>query len=674
MVRREPTQLLAAFDRLALRLVKSQEFDGLVWNLAESLGVDFGFPDCVIYRLDETELTQVAAYGPKSPARGRIVSPIRVALGEGITGSAAAEQRSIRVGDVRKDPRYIPDVYSGRSELAVPIIFADSVLGVIDSESEDIDFFGPEEEAVLGTISRLIAPRIATSLERTRRRGAEQSLRASELRFADLVETLEGIVWECDPEDLSFRFVSQKAAGFLDRPLATWTGSFEDWLDVVHPDDRSLARGIRREAATNGRAGVEEYRLLRLDGNEVWVRDSVVPTFKDGGLIALRGVMVDVTDRRREHARAVSADRAKSRFLANMSHELRTPLHGIVGLTEQMLQEDLPPKAMSSLRLIESAADSLRGWMDDLLELAQLDSGKIRLESEPFSIRTTLEDLVGLYAHSGRQKGLDVQLGPGLDLPDFVLGDSHRIRQVLAQVLGNAVKFTEQGWIRLEAREDRRGIRFTVSDSGPGIPAEHVDAVFERFFQLDLASGRQSPGAGLGLAIAKELTELMGGDISIAARDVGAEVQIWLPLRAVTVEPRSASSGPTIGPTSPGRILVVEDNELNQILAHQFLEHLGHTVELASNGRQALELLEARPAGWYQAILMDCQMPNLDGYEATRRIRRSESSYCALPILAVTAHASASDHQRCLESGMDDYLAKPYRLNDLREKLVDLLG
>lgn len=664
---------MAAFDRLALRLVKSQELEALVWNLAESLGVDFGFPDCVIYMLEGSELAQVAAYGPKSPARGTIVSPIRIPLGDGITGSAAADRRPIRVGDVRKESRYIRDVYSGRSELAVPIIFADSVLGVIDTESDDVDFFGPEAEAVLETISRLIAPRIATALEKARRRGAEQGLRASKLRFSDLVETLEGIVWECDPEDLGFRFVSRKAAALLDRPLATWTDSFGTWLEAVHPDDRGLAEDVRREAATNGRAGIEEYRMLRSDGEEMWVRDSVAPTFEDGRLIALRGVMLDVTDRRREHARAISADRAKSRFMANLSHELRTPLHGIVGLTEQLLREDLSPKAMNALRLIESAADSLRGWMDDLLELAQLDSGKIRLESKPFSIRRFLEDLVSLYAFNGRQKGLDVHLGLGPDVPDFVLGDAHRLRQILAQIVGNAVKFTEQGWVRLDAREDRAGVRFRVSDSGPGIPAQHVESVFERFFQLESTARHHSPGAGLGLAIAKELTELMGGDISIAARDSGAEIQVWLPLGAATQEPRIAPTGMP-GPTAPGSILVVEDNELNQILATQFLEHIGHSVELARNGREALALLQTRPADWFQAILMDCQMPELDGYETTRRIRRSSASYRDLPIVAVTAHASAGDRQRCLDSGMDDYLAKPYRLEDLRSKLSEVLA
>lgn len=674
MVKTDPGRLLAAFDRLALRLVKSQALEALVWNLAESLGVDFGFPDCVIYMLDGSELFQVAAYGPKSPARGTIVSPIRIPLGDGITGSAAADRRPIRVGDVREEPRYIPDVYSGRSELAVPIIFADSVLGVIDTESEDVDFFGPEAEAVLVTVSRLIAPRIATALEKTRRRGAEQGLRASELRFADLVETLEGIVWECDPEDLGFRFVSRKAVELLGRPLATWTDSFGTWLESVHPDDRGLAESVRREAATKGCAGVEEYRLVRLDGTEIWVRDSVAPTFVDGRLIALRGVILDVTDRRREHARAISADRAKSRFMANMSHELRTPLHGIVGLTEQLLQEDLLPKAKNALRLIESAADSLRGWMDDLLELAELDSGKICLESEPFSIRRLVEDLVDLYGIRGRQKGLAIGLEVGPKLPDFVLGDAHRVRQVLAQVVGNAVKFTEHGWVRVDARKDRDGVRLRVSDSGPGIPPEHMDSVFERFFQLESTAARQSPGAGLGLAIAKELTELMGGDISIAARDAGAEILIWLPLGAATRELRSAPTGMMPGPTATGRILVAEDNELNQILASQFLEHLGYSVELARNGRQALMLLETRPAGWYQAILMDCQMPELDGYDATRRIRRSESSYRDLPILAVTAHASASDRQRCLDAGMDEYLAKPYRLEDLRTKLAELLG
>jgi signal transduction histidine kinase/ActR/RegA family two-component response regulator len=413
----------------------------------------------------------------------------------------------------------------------------------------------------------------------------------------------------------------------------------------------------------------QQLRVLR-----VWLLAALGLALAAGLWVALlkRAVRRQTAEIRRLMLEARQSEQAKSQFLANMSHEMRTPLNGILGMTELALESRPDPELRSYLETVRSSARALVEIVDDVLDLSRIEKGKMRFDPHPFALRAMVRDLLPLFEPQARQKGLRLELDLDGRLPETVAGDAGRIRQVLVNLLGNAVKFTRSGWVRLAAAPAGEGlVRFSVSDSGPGIAPEKQREIFRAFVQGDGSSTRQYGGAGLGLTISDHLVRLMGGEMKLSSRPGhGSEFSFVIPLPAVAGQEAAPPHPDSVESFSRGlRILVAEDNEINRRTLDSLLRRDGHFLRFAADGAEAAEKARAER---FDAILMDIQMPEVDGLEATRRIREAEvdAKQERVPIIGLTAHAFAEDAQRCFEAGMDGYLAKPYHIDDLRRLLA----
>jgi two-component system CheB/CheR fusion protein len=378
---------------------------------------------------------------------------------------------------------------------------------------------------------------------------------------------------------------------------------------------------------------------------------------------------------------AEEASRAKSEFLANMSHEIRTPLNGIIGMTDLGLMNCADPKAAKYLQLTKQSGLALLDIINDILDLSKIEAGQLELVQAPFDPRQTLHGLVSALGVVAR--GKDIELGYAIDpsAPSLVLGDEGRLRQILNNLIGNAIKFTGHGRVDIDMAvtgrdeaERRAWVRYTVRDTGIGIPADKLGAIFESFAQVGGSAHAKYGGTGLGLSIARELVERMGGSIRVESEvGKGSTFSVTLPFELAEARPEQAPAGRDRPPGTGRklRILLAEDNQVNRMLATELLRGQGHTVETAEDGREALARLAAQR---FDLVLMDVRMPGLDGIEATEAIRRGEAGDPAIPIIALTAHALKGDRERFLAAGMSDYVSKPINLEELNTVMARVAG
>ena len=372
------------------------------------------------------------------------------------------------------------------------------------------------------------------------------------------------------------------------------------------------------------------------------------------------------------HAQAAS--QAKSEFLADVSHELRTPMNGVLGMLDIALDNDLPPKQAEELQTAQRCAYSLLSLLNEILDLSKIEAGKMTLERVPFDVRVLLDDCIKAQQPKAGENGVALAWEISPDVPNHLAGDPLRIRQILANLLSNAVKFTKQGsvLVRMESQYSSQGefsLQITVQDTGQGIAADQLPHIFDKFTQADGSVSRKFGGTGLGLAITRKLVEIHGGEIRVesevgrgTAFFVKLPCEIWIDEDSGgrTPEPlEEDSADPSAG---TARILIVEDNPVNQKVVTTVLRKHGYFIELASDGEEALSKLET--PGDFDLVLMDVQMPVLDGLETTRMIRKN-IRWRKLPILAMTAHAMSGDKERCLEAGMNGYISKPVHATHL---------
>jgi two-component system sensor histidine kinase/response regulator len=647
------------------------------------------------------------------------------------------------------------------------------------------------------------------------RRFSEQTLRldSSEQQYRQLVESAQVVLWRRDPRSSTFKFVNSEAEALLAYPVGAWLTQPSFWTDHLHPDDRERAESLCAQAALNGQPQQFEHRMTAATGEVLWLRTCVRVVTGAEGEPELFGVMVDISARKEAQEAAEAANRAKSEFLANMSHEIRTPMNGILGMTELALETDLSATQRDYLSVVKSCADGLLSLINDILDFSKIEAGKLTLDPHPFDLHKMVADCMKGLSLRAHQKGLELAFELAADIPELMVGDPGRLRQILVNLTGNAIKFTEHGEVVVSvAREplaDSLVLRFTVRDSGIGIPADKLLKIFTAFEQADSSTTRVYGGTGLGLSISSRLVELMQGRIwvesevgvgssfcftsqfasttEVIGKERSASAEVLRGLRILVVDDNltnrrifermlttwgmivdMAASGPEalallyknvntdvsypliivdghmphmdgfdllrhireakelkVGkalmlssaeqveaasqcrelhiseyalkpvarddllhlllkimgevsapaekpgdamiapPTAarPLRILLAEDNVFNQKVALGMLEMDKHTVTVAQNGREAVEAFRREP---FDIVLMDVQMPEMDGKQATQFIRRQqESTGMRVPIIAMTAHAMAGDREKCLAAGMDDYISKPIRREEL---------
>ena len=540
------------------------------------------------------------------------------------------------------------------------------------------------------------AAALASSEERLKR--ALGTLQEQEARYRQMVDGASDIIYRTD-DNGHFNFVNAAAERVLETTADKLLG--RHYLTLIREDLREAAREFYAEQASQQRANsYYEFPVVTSSGAELWLGQNVQVLADERGVLGFQGLARDITERKQmeralqeAHDRALDSARLKSEFLANMSHEIRTPMNGVIGLVSLLNDTALSATQQAYVDGIRTSGDALLTIINDILDSSKIEAGMLQIESIGFELPTTVTSTLQMFAEPARRKRLELSVRIEDDVPVFVCGDPNRLRQVLTNLIGNAVKFTSEGAVKVYVsnvprRSGNSFIRIEVQDTGIGLSPDVLARVFQPFVQADSSTTRRYGGTGLGLAISKRLVELMGGTIgadsqagrgstfwvAVPLTEVPADVQSGLP----TLEARAsehdtsplpvwsapAREQPAIRAISKNgrRILVVEDNAVNQAVARGMLEGLGYRVDLAGDG---LEALDAIDRGSYAAVLMDCQMPRMDGFSAAAEIRRREAGASRIPIIALTAYATSGERERCLEAGMDDYLSKPVSKADL---------
>ncbi|MCE4537452.1 ATP-binding protein [Pelomonas sp. P7] len=520
-------------------------------------------------------------------------------------------------------------------------------------------------------------------------------------RLRGMAETAPGVVFQLRLAvngEFSFAYVSEAVREFFLLGSAELGRSAAPWFERIHADDRAHVRESLLASARNLSPWQQEFRTLKADGAERWIYGNAIAQREADGSVLWHGFLTDISRQRRDaleleryrhhleelvEARtaelaeatqaAQAASLAKSAFLANMSHEIRTPMNAIIGLTYLAQSDTVEPEQQQRLQKVANAAEHLLSVINNVLDFSKIEAGKVHLERRPFTVEEVLDNIANMTAQSAAAKRLRVEtdIAPALRGLHLV-GDPQRISELLLNFAGNAVKFTEQGFVRLAVRldgpasGDRLPVRFEVHDSGIGIAAEAQGRLFRDFEQADSSTTRRYGGTGLGLAICRRLAELMGGQVGVDST-LGQGSCFWfslaleattapVPAQAPSPRPHSARERlAELAQQQPRKILLAEDNPVNQEVAVALIGSAGLQVDVAADGQQAVDMVQGDD---YALVLMDVQMPVMDGLDATRAIRRLPQG-AALPILAMTANAFDEERQRCLDAGMDDHVAKP---------------
>ncbi len=514
------------------------------------------------------------------------------------------------------------------------------------------------------------------------RKRTEAALRESEQKFSDILNNVRDIIWSVTYPDFKIIYLSPSAEKIYGHSVREFIDNPGLWQDIVHPDDKHILEQTFRQLQEKSIAE-RESRFVRPDGSIGWVIDKSRMIYdENGNPIRIDGIASEITDRKRAEEElqkakeaAESANRAKSEFLANMSHEIRTPLSAVIGFADLLGSSIHDESAKDHLKTIQSAGNNLLRIINDILDLSKIEAGKMEVKYEPVRIRSLIEEIRSFFYLKIAEKALDFITDIAEDVPDFLLFDSIRLRQILLNLIGNAVKFTEKGYIKLSVKCNVLGVNcdltMTIEDSGIGIAPEFQDKIFDAFRQVDGESSRKHAGTGLGLTISKRLVEMMNGFITVNS-ELGKGSVFEIVFRDIKISevpgkkylPQPEAEHPRF---ESAKILIADDSELNRSLLKAYLRDSRFRIIEAEDGEQAVSLaLREKP----DMILMDIRMPRMDGYQAVTAIRNSGLS---VPIIAITTAVLPEDQEKIVQYRFEGYLPKPVRKPELLAEIAKFL-
>lgn len=548
---------------------------------------------------------------------------------------------------------------------------------------------------VVGTALLLLFNSFLLAAQR-KRSLIETNLKVTETRYKLAVDGAnDGIFdWDIKTGEVFYSKAYFRMLGYEDRSLS---GTMADFEHLLHPEDKPYVwEQIDKYIAAEIPDYIMEFRLKRADGTWAWIQARAKGMFNDKNqAFRIVGAHTDITFLKEkqekleiEKQQAEEANQAKSDFLAHMSHEIRTPLTAISGIAEILSnnQGNLHDRQKQLINTLSSSTSSLKDLINDILDFSKIQSGELDLIKEPFALNNLFESVISMMALRANEKGINFIFDyKDVDSEEFD-GDPVRLRQILVNLIGNALKFTEVGGVTVKAyHEEREGadyMRIDVTDTGIGIAPEHFDLIFERFKQADASVSRKYGGTGLGLSISKKLAELMGGTITLSSQqEKGSSFSLLLPFHTPKhkIVPKAPKAGslkelPRINPVDDmQKLLLVEDYEGNIVVLGYILDDLGLAYDIARTGKEGLKLWQEHS---YALILMDVQMPEMDGFTATRKIREEEEQrkLGRTPIIGMTAHALVGDKDKCIAAGMDAYLPKPIVESELKRQIMKFLN
>ncbi|MDR2422795.1 MAG: PAS domain-containing protein [Deltaproteobacteria bacterium] len=535
---------------------------------------------------------------------------------------------------------------------------------------------------------------IGVMIDVSRQKAIEQSLAENNSQLELIFNAARIGAWDWDVVNgvIKFNDVYLDMLGYRPDEIK---GTIEEWESFVHPDELEATNAALDRALTEEDGMyASEIRMRHKDGHYVWTYDfgRVVTRDENGNALRMVGGHFDFDERKKmemdffamqEHERelrlardlAEESTRAKSEFLANMSHEIRTPMNAIIGLTHLVLETELDDQQLDYIRRTEMAAKALLRIINDILDFSKIEAGKLEMEETSFQLVDVLNGMIDILEVKAVEKGLDFHLNLSPEVPSHFLGDPVRLGQVLNNLVSNAIKFTSKGAITVNVSLEERGefdavLLFSVADSGIGLTPEQIKGLFTPFTQADTSTTRKYGGTGLGLTISKRLVEMMDGRIWCQSQAGQGSVFNFTARLKINREAVKESNDPPRGVSKiseslkaihGAKILLTEDNEVNQLVASRILSKAGFEVKIANNGAEAVSMVQAEP---FDLILMDIQMPEMDGLTATQAIRAMDG-FDSIPIVAMTAHAMSGDRELSLAAGMNDHISKPINLTEL---------
>lgn len=509
--------------------------------------------------------------------------------------------------------------------------------------------------------------------------------------FKFFVEKISGVFWVKDSEGKKQIYISPAYEEVWGRTCESLYKDPSSWFDAVLAEDAENGKVdlncFEKNCDYQKQTFQYRFRIRRPDGSIRWIKDTHFPIKDKEKLIGFAGIAEDVTEDallekelREAKENAEKANRAKSDFLAMMSHELRTPLNAILGMTQILKTSDLTDEQFDQIEVISQSGQNLLSLLNDLLDFAKLEVGKLSFSKENINLRDLVERLINDMLPQAHEKSLELRLNYAYNIPPIVIGDEKRIRQILVNLISNAIKFTGNGHVQITVTCLQRNYKeatlcFTIEDTGIGIEKSKLDTIFNRFQQVNSVYQRKHDGVGLGLSIVKELVEKMGGSTAVTSEvGVGSQFSCIIPFQLqhtsvdaqsnpveIAIPTRESCSENTDADFHNMDILIVEDNLINQKISKILLEQVGCKVDIADCAKAAFQ----KVGNHYDVIFMDIGLPDMDGFEAVEHIRRREGPERHTPIVAMTAHVFAHDRQRCFDVGMDEVIAKPIMRDDL---------